>query len=89
MVTISINEQGKVILAELLKMIHQKNGYHSLKHALTGYLSLSNYFNNKTESYFAFKRMLKPKIYKISPYYYEGNIKKLSENSFKNPLFRD
>lgn len=83
------DELGEVIFNTLPKAIHWKNGYHSLEHALIGYLSTSKFYNEKTELYFAFKKGKKPEVHKIRPYYYDGNIEKLSENSFKNALLND
>lgn len=72
-----------------LKVCHWKNGFHSLEHALIGFLSTSNYYGDEIPLYFAFKKHDKPTKSKIKPYYFNGDIIKYEESEFSNVLFND
>lgn len=69
-----------------LKTCHWKNGFHSLEHALIGFLSTSNYLNDEIPLYFAFEKDAKPVKSKIKPYYYNADIINYEESEFSNPL---
>ena len=73
----------------LLKASHWKNGYHSLEHALIGYLSTANYFNEKITLYYAFNKATKINNDKILPYYYNAEIISLSKTGFTDVIFNN
>ena len=72
-----------------LKTCHWKNGFHSLEHALIGYLSTSNYFDNDIVLYYAFSKSNLLEKNKINPYYYKADIKNISKSEFNNALLKD
>ncbi|MEH6535919.1 MAG: AGE family epimerase/isomerase [Psychroserpens sp.] len=72
-----------------LKTCHWKNGFHSLEHALIGFLSTANYYGDEIPLYFAFKKDKKPERRKVKPYYFNANIIKYEESEFSNVLFNN
>ena len=72
-----------------LKKLHWKNGFHSLEHALIGFLSTSSYYGDETPLYFAFKKDTKPVRSKVKPYYYNGDIITYEESEFSDAVFSD
>lgn len=90
------NKETYLLLDELgtpidlgYKILHWKNGFHSLEHALIGFLATSNYYGNEVPLYFAFKKDDKPERSKVKPYYYKGDIINYEESEFANILFND
>ena len=86
---LGLDEQNKRIDSFDLKIFHWKNGFHSLEHALIGYLSSVSFHNEEVELYYAFNRSINQKGITIRPYYFEGHITDMEYSDFKNPLFRD
>ena len=70
------------------KSVSFKNGYHTLEHALIGHISTMNYLDKETVLYYAFLREARPETQEIRPYYFEGEVKKLTESKFNNPKFK-
>ena len=66
-----------------------KNAYHSLEHALVGYLSTANYYKNDIVLYYAFKKGKKPENSKINPYYFNAEIDEIKEYGFKDNSLDD
>ena len=66
-----------------------KNAYHSLEHALVGYLSTANYYKNDIILYYAFKKGKKPENRIINPYYFNAEINEVKEYAFKDSLLDD
>jgi len=70
------------------KSVSFKNGYHTLEHALVGHISTMNYLNEETVLYYAFLRETRPETSEIRAYYFEGEVKKMTESKFNNPEFK-
>jgi len=71
------------------KVGFHRSGFHSLEHALIGYLSTSNYYDDEINLYYAFNKLAKPEANRIKPYYYNAKIKSTTESNFKNDLFKN
>ena len=82
----SIDEEGNPVDLGL-KTCHWKNGFHSLEHALIGFLSTHNYNDEDINLYYAFEKNKFPEERKIKPYYYDGKIKSKSVTTFGTSMF--
>lgn len=71
------------------KAFHWRNGYHTLEHALVGYISSCNYYGQDITLYYAFEKQFLPEKNQIRPYYFRAEIKSMEELSFVNPVFVD
>ena len=79
-----VNENGEH--DKSIPKIHLwKNGYHSLEHALIGYLSTSNYSKNKITLYYAYNKKAIVDKTKINPYYFKADIIDLKQSTFVTP----
>ena len=79
-----VNENGEH--DKSIPKIHLwKNGYHSLEHALIGYLSTSNYSKNKITLYYAYNKKAIVDKTKINPYYFKADIIDLKQSPFVTP----
>lgn len=83
-----LDEEGKPIDLGL-KACHWKNGFHSMEHAIIGFLSTSNYSGIEMPLYYAFKKDLKPDKKKVNPYYFSADIIQYEESDFASKLFHD
>ena len=80
----SLNENNEP--DKSLPKIHLwKNGYHSLEHALIGYLSTSNYSKNKITLFYAYNKKIIVDKTKINPYYFKADIIDLKQSYFVTP----
>ena len=76
-----VNENGEPDDKSIPKIHLWKNGYHSMEHALIGYLSTSNYTKKITLFYAYNKKSFIDKT-KINPYYFTADIIDLKQSSF-------
>lgn len=67
-----------------LKTCHWKNGFHSMEHALIGFLSTCNYNGQNIDLYYAFEKNKFPEAKKIKPYYYNGKITNTFHTTFES-----
>lgn len=81
------DEQGHILFPELPKTLHWKNGFHSLEHALIGYLSTTNYHGKEATLYYAFEKDHEPVPQKIKPYYFNADIEQVSRSNFEHGDF--
>jgi len=65
-----------------------KSGYHSLEHALIGYLSTSNYYGDDMTLYYVFDKSKIPDIKRVNPYYYKAEIVNIEESDFESAQFK-
>jgi len=84
---LGLDEDGIPLFPDLPKAFHWKNGFHSLEHALIGYLSTANYYGENPTLYYAFKKDGQPESQKIKPYYYNADIEQLSTEDFERDYF--
>ena len=61
--------------------------FHDIEHALIGYFSTANYYNDNIELYFAFKKEAMPGKDKINPYHYQAEIISITSEPFENERF--
>ena len=86
---LGLDEIGHPKFPDLPKAFHWKNGFHSLEHALIGYLSTSNYNNEQATLYYAFQKGHQPNSNKIQPYYFNADIENISTSDLKGNEFND
>lgn len=84
---LGLDEQGHPKFSDLPKAFHWKNGFHSLEHALIGYLSSTNYYNENATLYYAFEKGSQLESYKIKPYYFTADIEDISTSGFSTEDF--
>ena len=83
-----VNENGEPDDKSIPKIHLWKNGYHSMEHALIGYLSTSNYTKNKITLFYAYNKKSFIDKTKINPYYFTADIIDLKQSSFVMPALK-
>ena len=84
---LGLDELGLPKFESVPKAIHWKNGFHSLEHALIGYLSTANYHGTEATLFYAFQKEHEPVPQKIRPYYFNADIEKVSRSNFEHGDF--
>lgn len=84
---LGLDEQGRPQFPDLPKAFHWKNGFHTLEHALIGYLSTAHYHNKNARLYYAFQKGNRPVPKKIRPYYFSADIGNVSVSNFEQEEF--
>ena len=73
--------------AKLPKIYHWKNAFHTVEHALFGYIVSSSLNNEDVELYFAYSNRSSLKEKTAKPFYFDGEIEEVSSLNWSNSIY--